>query len=187
MDRKSRVKRFVGAGLILVCVGGGAFITSMVAEPQQSHGSAGGNEVPVVSSQGKELLNQFSVAFESAAAKVNPSVVPILSEQVSQMASPFSSPSDPLKDFFGDEFFKRFFGNAQSDQKRVVHALGSGVIVSDDGYILTNNHVVDGAEKLTVILQDKKKYTAKIVGRDPQTDVAVIKIDAKNLQGASLG
>ena len=61
------------------------------------------------------------------------------------------------------------------------------MIVSKDGYILTNNHVVDGADKLTVILQDKQKYTAKVVGRDPQTDVAVIKIDAKDLPVAELG
>jgi serine protease Do len=187
MYRKSRAKWFVTASLILVLVGGGAFIIEIGAAPQQSHSSAGPDQAPVVSPQGKELLNQFSVAFESAAAKVNPSVVPILSEQVNQVTSPFGSPSDPLKDFFGDDFFKRFFGNSQSDRKQVVHALGSGVIVSDDGYILTNNHVVDGADKVTVILQDKKKYTAKIVGRDPQTDVAVIKIDAKNLKGASLG
>jgi len=187
MYRKSTLKWLVAAGSIIVFVVAGAFITTIGAAPQQSHSSAGQNQAPVVTPQGKELLNQFSDAFESAAAKVNPSVVPILSEQVSQLTSPFGSPSDPLKDFFGDEFFKRFFGNMERNQKQVVHALGSGVIVSDDGYILTNNHVVDGADKLTVILQDKKKYTAKIVGRDPQTDVAVIKIDAKNLQGASLG
>jgi len=187
MYRKSRAKWLVAAGVILVFAGGGAFFSTIGAAPQQSPGSAGKNDAPVVSTQGKEFLNQFSIAFESAAARVNPSVVPILSEQVSRVTSPFGSPSDPLRDFFGDEFFRRFFRNNQSDQKQVVHALGSGVIVSDDGYILTNNHVVDGAEKLTVILQDKKKYTARIVGRDPQTDVAVIKIDAKNLQEASLG
>jgi serine protease Do len=148
MYRKSRAKWFVTAGLILAFAGGGAFITAIGAAPQQSHSSAGPDQAPVVSPQGKELLNQF---------RVNLSVVPILSEQVNQVTSPFGSPSDPLKDFFGDEFFKRFFGNTQSDRKQVVHALGSGVIVSDDGYILTNNHVVDGAEKLTVILADKKK------------------------------
>ena len=57
--------------------------------------------------------------------------------------------------------------------------MGSGVIVSEDGYILTNNHVVQGADKLTVVMTDKQKYTAKIIGTDPQTDVAVIKVDTK--------
>ena len=138
-----------------------------------------------ISSQGKELLNQFSTAFEAAAAKVNPSVVPIFSEQVTKVQDPFSQ-------FYGDDFFRRFFGNQGNpgggDQKQTVRSLGSGVIVSKDGYILTNNHVVDGSDKLTVMLQDnKKKYTAKVVGRDPQTDIAVIKINADNLPVASLG
>lgn len=135
--------------------------------------------------QGNELLNQFSAAFEAAADRVNPSVVPILSEQVTTVRDPFAGGND----FFGDEIFRRFFGSPQSrgEDKQTVKALGSGVIVSDDGYILTNNHVVDGAEKLTVMLSDKQKYTAKVIGRDPQTDVAVIKIDAHGLPAASLG
>ncbi len=139
---------------------------------------------PQVSSQGKELLNQFSSAFEAAAAKVNPSVVPIFSEQVVKTQNPFGQ-------FFGDEFFRRFFGDQGTPgggtQKQTVRSLGSGVIVSKDGYILTNNHVVDGSDKLTVVLQDKKKYSAKVVGRDPQTDIAVVKIKADNLPVAALG
>jgi len=119
---------------------------------------------------------------------VNPSVVPIFSEQVVQAQNPFGSPDDPFRDFFGDEFFKRFFGAPpQGEEKQTVRSLGSGVIVSTDGYILTNNHVVEGSEKLTVVFQDQKKYTAKIIGTDPQTDVAVIKVDAKNLPAATLG
>ena len=134
--------------------------------------------------QGKDLLNQFSAAFEAAAAKVNPSVVPIFTETVKSVRDPFS-------DFFGNDFFRRFYGNQGNpggrEQKQTIRSLGSGVIVSRDGYVLTNNHVVDGSEKLTVQLQDKKKYSAKVVGRDPQTDIAVIKIDADNLPVATLG
>jgi serine protease Do len=138
--------------------------------------------------QGKELLSQFSAAFEAAAAKVNPSVVPIFSEQVNTMADPFVGGNNEFQEFFGDGFFRRFFDHQNGEtQKQTIRSLGSGVIVSDDGYILTNNHVVDGAEKLTVVLNDKKKYSAKVVGRDPQTDVAVIKIDARNLPAATLG
>jgi serine protease Do len=140
---------------------------------------------PLVTDQGKELLNQFSAAFEAAAAKVNPSVVPIFSEQVSSITDPFAGSNDPFRNFFGDDFFKRFFGN-QGPQKQTIRSLGSGVIVSEDGYILTNNHVVDGAQKLTVVLNDKKKYTAKVVGRDPQTDIAVVKIEAHSLPAAVL-
>jgi serine protease Do len=143
------------------------------------------NKVPSLSPAGRELLDQFSVAFESAAAKVNQSVVPIYSEQVTEVQNPFASGNDAFKDFFGNDFFKRFFGPEK--QKQVERTLGSGVIVSKDGYILTNNHVVDGSQKLTVVLADKEKYTAKVIGRDPNTDVAVIKINAKDLPVATLG
>jgi serine protease Do len=136
--------------------------------------------------QGRQLLQQFSAAFEEAAAKVNPSVVPIFSEQVTTVTNPFSSGNDPFRDFFGDPFFKQFFGPGTNNQKQTVRSLGSGVIVSQDGYILTNNHVVQNADKVTVAL-DKKKYTAKVIGTDPQTDVAVIKIDATKLPAAVLG
>lgn len=135
--------------------------------------------------QGRTLLDQFSVAFEFSSAKLSPSVVPIFAEQTMTVENPFGSPSDPFKQFFGEDFFKHFFGSP--NEKQTVRSLGSGVIVTNDGYILTNNHVVDRADKLTVILSDKKKYDAKIIGRDPQTDVAVIKINAENLPAATLG
>ena len=61
------------------------------------------------------------------------------------------------------------------------HGLGSGVIVTKDGYILTNNHVVDSADEVKVTLQDGREFTAKVIGRDPKSDIAVIKIDAKDL------
>jgi len=188
---ENRRWRSTAAALLLVA----GFFTGAfwVAAQGSSSGHAPGDSVqqsaPVVSTpQGKELLNQFSAAFEAAAAKVNPSVVPIFSEQVSTMADPFAGGNDQLREFFGEGFFRRFFGNQNpGEQKQTVRSLGSGVIVSEDGYILTNNHVVDGAEKLTVVLNDKKKYAAKVVGRDPQTDVAVIKIDAQKLPAATLG
>ena len=66
------------------------------------------------------------------------------------------------------------------------HGAGSGVIVTKDGYILTNNHVVDDADEVKVALQDGREFTAKVVGRDPKTDVAVIKIDAKDLPAVEM-
>jgi serine protease Do len=142
-------------------------------------------QVTMGTHQSRALLDQFSDAFEGAAAKVNKSVVAIFSEQVTKVENPFSS-GNPFGGMFGDDFFKHFF-NMPREQKQVVHALGSGVIISKDGYILTNNHVVEHADKLTVTLDNsKKKYKAKIIGTDPQSDIAVIKIDAKDLPAASL-
>jgi serine protease Do len=79
----------------------------------------------------------------------------------------------------GDPFeqFRRFFGQIPHDYKQ--HGLGSGVIVSPDGYILTNNHVVGGAEEIHVTLMDKREFTAKVIGKDSKTDLALIKIDSK--------
>lgn len=136
---------------------------------------------------GRQLLDQFSAAFEEAAAIVNPSVVPIFSEATVSVSSPFGSPDDSLRQFFGDDFFRQFFGAAPGQQQQTVHALGSGVIVSSDGYILTNNHVTEGAQKLTVVLANEKNYPAKVIGSDPQTDLALLKVDADGLPAAVLG
>jgi serine protease Do len=137
-------------------------------------------------SAGYAVAQQLSEAFEAATKRVDPSIVPIFAEQVVEVRSPFASPMDPFRDFFGDDFFNRFFGSPQGG-KQTVRSLGSGVIVSTDGYILTNNHVVARAQKLTVMLSDNNKYDARVIGTDPQSDVAVLKIDADGLAAAVLG
>ncbi len=169
--------------LALGFAGGIAFIATMGSRS----GSDRGQQSVTVSPQARALLQEFSAAFEAAAAKVNPSVVPIFSEEVKIVQNPFGSSEDPFRQFFGDNFFKHFFGEMPKAEKQTVHALGSGVIVSNDGYILTNNHVVQGAQKLTVVMENNRKYTAKVVGTDPQSDVAVIKINASDLPSAALG
>jgi len=187
MSSKIVPRWILAACLATGFLGGAAFFMTVGAATHSGANASAPEGPPVVSPEGKQLLTEFSTAFEAAAAKVNPSVVPIMSEQVTRVANPFGGTNDPLRNFFGDDFFRRFFGAPPGQEKQVVHALGSGVIVSKDGYILTNNHVVDGADKLTVVLQDKQKYTAKVIGRDPQSDVAVIKINASDLPVASLG
>jgi serine protease Do len=175
-----------------------AAVTTLLTESIYSHGKNKSNSEFVSYNQpvfqdttsvrkGRAVLDEFSAAFESASSRISPSVVPIFAEQVVAVNNQFGAPDDQFKEFFGEDFFKRFFGNQNPNQKETVHSLGSGVIVTSDGYILTNNHVVQGSSKLTVVLNDKKKYTAKVVGADPQTDVAVIKIDANNLPAAALG
>src|SRR5581483_9179244 len=85
---------------------------------------------------------------------------------------------DPFfRQFFGDEFFRRF----QAPRERKESSLGSGVIVTSDGYIVTNNHVIAKADEIKVLLNDKREFTGKVVGTDPKTDVAVVKINAKDL------
>ena len=94
-----------------------------------------------------------------------------------------------LEDSPFGEMFKRFFGDMprQPHQFRS-HGAGSGVIIDGDGTILTNNHVVDGAQEITVTLNDKREYKARVIGRDPKTDLAVIRIEGKGrFPAAKLG
>jgi serine protease Do len=132
------------------------------------------------------IADQLSNAFANVAARVNPSVVTVFTEtDVKVQQQPFSG--GPFDQFFGDDFFKRFFQfpQPQGNMKRM--GLGSGVIIDKDGIILTNNHVVDDADNIKVSLMDGREFEAKVKGTDPQTDLAVITIDAKDLQPIKLG
>jgi serine protease Do len=121
-------------------------------------------------------------SFAPVVKKVAPGVVKIVT---TTKAANISAPegfglNDPFwRRFFGDQFGQQT-PNRQFNVPRQ-HGLGSGVIVTKDGYILTNNHVVDNAEEVKVTLQDGREFTAKVIGRDPKSDVAVIKIDASSL------
>jgi serine protease Do len=101
---------------------------------------------------------------------------------------PFVGPNSRFKEFFGDDFFKHFFGDMPQGEMKT-HALGSGFIIDKDGLILTNNHVIEKADEIKVKIESGKEYAAKVVGRDPKTDLALIKVkpDADFPQPAVLG
>ncbi len=119
--------------------------------------------------------------FVEVVKAVTPAVVNISTTRVvrfprERFPSPFLD--DPFfRQFFGDEFFRRF----QIPRERRENSLGSGVIVDSSGYIVTNNHVIAKADEIKVLLSDKREFTGKVVGTDPKTDLAVIKIKAENL------
>jgi serine protease Do len=132
-------------------------------------------------------LRQMGKAFASIAEKASPAVVGVKAERTivrQYRQSPFG---DPFFDPFGDDLFDYFFRRSprQRQQPRRYEeprtAQGSGFIISSEGFILTNNHVVEEAEKVEVELTDGRKYTAEITGTDPDSDVAVLKINAKDL------
>ena len=132
---------------------------------------------------GLKSLRETGKAFRSVAKQVSPAVVFIkVEKEIEQqnISNPFGN--SPL----GDEFFHRFFGEPPQRQappnapKHRSGGQGSGFIISADGYIMTNNHVVGGADKVTVQLLDGREFTAKIIGTDPPTDVAIIKIDTED-------
>lgn len=124
---------------------------------------------------------QFTTSFAPIVKQVAPSVVQVNVSSTAkgvQMDLPFNDP-----------FFRRFFGDQLQRRGRAPTRVGqgSGVIVTKEGYILTNNHVVDGADEVTVVLHDRREFTAKVVGKDPKTDIAVLKIDADDLSYLPLG
>ena len=132
-------------------------------------------------------LLQLEKAYIGVSKKVKPWVVTITSEKYIKYRQ-----WDPFRDFFGNDFFE-FFGRREQDKNQnrdrtyVQEGLGSGVIVSSDGYILTNNHVVQEADQIRVITMDKKEYEAELIGRDDKTDIAVVRIKDKNLPYAKIG
>ena len=82
---------------------------------------------------------------------------------------------------YSDPIYSFFFGDMYQNQATTVQTSGSGVIITSDGYIVTNNHVIQNAEYIEVVLNDKRTYTAKVIGVDPSTDIALLKIEEKNL------
>src|SRR5229473_2848849 len=144
----------------------GAAETLVVPSPQAA---------PQYSAPALKAAGDFQDAFVAVAEHVKPSVVFIRSQHVERGDNQRLPPG-----------FQDFFPNLRR-RPQVEQGSGSGFIVSSDGYILTNNHVVAGADKVTVRLYDKREFTAKVVGTDPNTDVAVIKIDARGLPGVGFG
>jgi serine protease Do len=116
-------------------------------------------------------------------------VKPVLPAVVNISTSKMVKTHESMSPFFNDPFFRQFFGQqfGQVPRERREEALGSGVIVSPDGYILTNNHVIDGATDIKVFLKDKREFKGRVIGRDPKTDIAVVKIDATGLPTVTLG
>jgi serine protease Do len=129
-------------------------------------------------------LNEQSDAFVAIAEKVTPGVVSIQTRQTANTGNRRSPQRGGQLPPNLEQFFDQF-GVPQEPTPR--EGAGSGFIVSTDGYILTNNHVVAGAERVTVALEDKRVFDAEVIGRDPSTDVALIKIDAKDLPTLALG
>jgi len=182
------MKRKIGiviGGILLVALG--FTIASIIIRPgkvvfyeDKNSGMTKFRPAAVTAGDDIPSLQAFNDAFVQIAESVTPSVVTITTEKVIK--------TNLRRDFPGfpdDDLFWRFFGFPQGEMRS--KALGSGVIVDQKGYILTNNHVVEQGEKISVKLIDNREFKAEIVGTDPLTDLAVIKIDAKDLQPAILG
>ena len=131
-----------------------------------------GTATSAVGARGEHPGSFASLADQVKHAVVNISTTKVVTDHPLQ---PFLDPDSSFKDFFGDEFFERFFGEKPSDGRRA-NSLGSGVVIDEDGLILTNNHVVEKADEIEIRLQGGEEYDAQVVGRDPKTDLALIRV-----------
>ncbi|HXJ17269.1 MAG TPA: DegQ family serine endoprotease [Candidatus Polarisedimenticolia bacterium] len=139
--------------------------------------------VTVARSEAPVALGTFSNGFASVLKSALPAVVNIHTSKIVK-------PRQYQMPFFSDPFFRQFFGDQfgqMQPRPQREQSLGSGVIVASDGTILTNNHVIDGATDIKVQLSDKREFKAKVIGSDPKTDVAVLKIEATGLPTLALG
>ncbi len=118
-------------------------------------------------------------SFADLVEKLSPSVVSIASTTIIQNNSQNQIPQFPEGSPF-DEFFKDYFDRDQNRSQRPMTGLGSGFIISEDGIIVTNNHVIEGADEITVILSNENEFKAELLGRDPKADIAVLKINPEN-------
>ena len=142
-------------------------------------------------------LLSLDKAMETLAARVTPAIVNVtVTSKVSgdrntamgnNNDSDDDNDNDDIQKFFGRQFGRQFGQRMQPQQPQFEHGLGSGVIISPDGYIVTNNHVVDGATDIRVTLNDRRIVSAKLIGADPLTDLAVIKVNESNLPSVPLG
>jgi serine protease Do len=188
MQERSRgVQRWALTWALLVVLAGlgvaGAYATRRIAK--ETPAAPGKVPLKIDTDPAPVSMADFKNGYSSILDPALSAVVNISSSKVVKQQNNFPG-------FFNDPFFRQFFGDQfgqgnMRPQMQREYSLGSGVIVNSGGYILTNNHVVNGATDISVFTRDKKKYTAKVIGRDPRTDVAVLKIDATGLPSFTLG
>lgn len=169
----------IGLIVLAAFIGGAAAIGGYkLLEPSNDQLSFAEQQNVLFASNPK-ISSAGAVDFVEAAAAVSPAVVHIKTSYGSGQSRSEGSPMDMFEDFFG--------GGGRRAQRAPRAASGSGVILTPDGYIVTNNHVVENADKIEVILSDRRKVSATVIGKDPNTDLALIKVDATNLPIVKMG
>jgi serine protease Do len=172
-------------GLCAAIVAGGAF--GWMGTTLFTSSTSSGQLVPLFlagEAPARAAEVSFLSGFTPIVKSALPSVVNISTSKKVQVSEREASPSSgPFRDFFGPDFFDQFGG----PRERQENSLGSGVIVSSDGYILTNNHVVQGATDIEVFLSNERRLKGRIIGGDAKTDIAVIKVEEKSLPALTLG
>jgi serine protease Do len=169
-----------------------SFTTYEFARPAAARAAAIAPAAPALDPDSVSALLALDHAMENLAAHVTPAVVNVTVTSRTKPDMAGEQSSQDMQQFFGqgDPFggnFGQFFGPHMHQQPQIEHGLGSGVVISPDGYIVTNNHVVDGATDIRVTTSNRRVLKAKLIGTDPLTDLAVIKVDASDLASVPWG
>jgi serine protease Do len=176
---------FIMVGLIIILIGAVIVANNYFKIIRITDNSANKHDVVFAQFQNQKEKNNDDVSnsrrniITETVKNVSPVVVGINVIEIREYKNPFSS-------FFDDPFFQRFFGN-RGNYNQQVKELGSGYIISSDGYIVTNDHVAGNASKITITLTDGRSFDGKLVGTDQASDICLLKIDGNNLPYAKLG
>jgi len=179
----------VAAPLIALALAG-SFATYELAKPAQATAAvpAPAPSAPALDDNNISALLSLDRAMEAVAAHVTPAIVNVAVTSRTKPGMTSQNIPDDMQKFFGPFFGQQFqFGQGMKPQPRVEHGIGSGVFISPDGYIVTNNHVVQGATDIRVTMSDRRILAAKLVGADPLTDLAVIKVEGKDFPSVPWG
>jgi len=176
--RKPNFKRLLFFTILIVLFNSAAYYLFSLQDKAYA-------ETPKISKDAVDLLTKTGHAMAEIANAVKPAIVNISTTKTEKLSE------SPYAPFFDDPFFRRFFGDRfrhpEVPRERKTASLGSGVIVSSSGYILTNSHVIKDADEIKVLLSDKREFQGKVIGTDSKTELAVIKIDAQDLPTIPFG
>ncbi len=182
-----QIPRWLAVGSLALALTGGGLLGSLASGGGRPGAAPAAASLAPAAGSPAPAAPSLPGSFAPVVREVLPAVVNISSSKVVRVRD-----SGPISPFFNDPFFRQFFGDQferrqEMPREERERSLGSGVIVRKDGIILTNNHVVQGATEIKVSLRDKREFKAKLVGTDPKTDVAVLRIDARDLPTLPLG
>src|SRR6202011_3571490 len=166
-----------------------SFVTYECVKPAAASAAIAAPSAAPLDVDSVSALLALDKAMETLAARVTPAVVNVTVTSKNRADASGRQMPEDMQQFFGQGGpFGQFFGpHMQQRQPQIEHGMGSGVVISPDGYIVTNNHVVDGAVDIRVTTSDRRVLAAKLIGADPLTDLAVLKVDGKDLPSVPWG
>src|SRR5271155_3586660 len=181
-----KIRRWVATVVVVAALAAGEILSQGMKDWTGHSVFGAGKATPTVANEGTPVnLGNFVNGFSSVLKPALPAVVNIRTSKVVKAHA-----RDSMTPLFNDPMFRQFFGDQfgqQNPQPQREQSLGSGVIITTDGTIITNNHVIEGATDIKVSLSDRREFKAHLIGTDPQTDIAVLKIDATDLPTLPLG